>query len=113
MSTEDASDDSEIVLRLVPEWEKEELRLPIPAKGVLNDPVDRGINIFLEIESCIDSYIEIARLWQNLIFELNFLIFYIWVISLPTNVMIANLGDTCFVYAYDLWLPYYYSKHDR
>ena len=56
MSTEDASDDSEIVLRLVPEWEKEEPRLPIPAKGVL--PVDRGINIFLEIESCIDSYIE-------------------------------------------------------
>ena len=53
MSTDDASDDSEIVLRLVPEWEKEEPRLPIPAKGVLNDPVDRGINIFLEIESCM------------------------------------------------------------
>ena len=52
MSTEDASDDSEIVLRLVPEWEKEEPRLPIPAKGVINGPVDRGINIFLEIESC-------------------------------------------------------------
>ena len=51
MSTEDASDDSEIVLRLVPEWEKEEPRLPIPVKGVLDDPVDRGINIFLEIES--------------------------------------------------------------
>ena len=51
MSTEDASDDSEIVLRLVPEWEKEEPRLPIPVKGVFNDPVDRGINIFLEIES--------------------------------------------------------------
>ena len=61
MSTEDASDDSEIVLRLVPEWETEEPRLPSPAKGVLNDPVDRGINIFLEIERCIDSYIE--TLW--------------------------------------------------
>ena len=53
MSTDDASDDSEIVLRLVPEWEKEEPRLPIPAKGVLNDPVDRGMNIFLKIESCM------------------------------------------------------------
>ena len=53
MSTEDASDDSEIVLRLVPEWEKEEPRLPIPVKGVLNDPVDRGMKIFLEVESCM------------------------------------------------------------
>ena len=110
MSTEDASDDSEIVLRLVPEWEKEEPRLPIPAKGVL--PVDRGINIFLEIESCIDSYVESTAI-AEFEFRIKFHDICYLVISLPTNVMIANLGDTCFVYAYDLWLSYYYSKHNR